>query len=393
VLPFRSLGEDADQELLVDGVVEDLIAALSHLRWFFVIARNSSFAYKGRLVPAPQVGRELGVQYVVEGAVRRAGERVRITVQLVETASGTPAWADRFDGSLADVFSLQDQVVARIVAALEPNLRRAEVARLRRQPPAAAPRAYEAYLRATASLHPMTSTNCAAAIALLDQALEDDPGFGLALAAAAWCRMWRAAQDLTGALTPEEEAEMIRLAESALVAAPDDPTVLAQASMVFAWLGHRLQAAIGFSEQAVALHPNSALARAVAGWVRIYAAQPEPAKAQFEEAVRLDPLDPSVGEPMAGIAMAELLAGRVEAAIACGERAVAASPDCMTAHRALVAALGLAGRPAEAAVARMLALAPSFSLASYGRLRARHAAHPLHGMLMEGMRWAGVPGE
>jgi adenylate cyclase len=391
VLPFRSFGEEASQELLADGMVEDLIAALSHLHWFFVIARNSSFTYKGRMVPAPQVGRELGVKYVVEGALRCVADRVRITVQLVETESGRPVWADRFDGSRANVFELQDEVVARVVAALEPNLRRAEIARLRRQPPTDVPRAYENYLRALASMHPMTAAKCAAAIELLNQALADDPGFSLALAASAWCRMWRVAQDLTGDITPEARAEMIELSEAALAVAPDNPTVLAQVSLVFSYLAHRRLTAIALAEKAVALHPNSALARAVAGWAQLYAVKPEEAIVHFTEAVRLDALDPSTGEPMAGAALAELLAGRLETAIEWGERAVAVSPHCMTAHRARVAALGVAGHQAAAAVAQMMALAPGFSLAGYATLRQHYAEHPLQRILIDGLRRAGVP--
>jgi TolB-like protein/CheY-like chemotaxis protein/DNA-binding SARP family transcriptional activator len=391
VLPFRSLSDEGGRDLLADGMVEDLITALSHLRWFFVIARNSSFTYKDRMVPAPQVGRELGVRYVVEGAVRRAGDRVRITVQLVETESGTPVWADRFDGSIEDIFSLQDQVVARILTALEPNLRRAELARLRRRPPTAVPRAYEAYLRATACMHPMTKENCAAAIALLDQALRDDAGFGLALAASAWCRMWRLAQHQMDEIASEEEARMIALAEAALAASPDNPTVLAQVALVFCYLAHRRHAAPSLAEQAVALHPNSALAHAVAGWVQLYVGHGDAAIPHFATALKLDPLDPAAGEPMAGAAFAEILAGRVEQAIEWGERAVAASPNSLTSHRALVSALGIAGREAGTAVARMLALAPGFSLERYGKIRRRHADHPLTKLVDIGLRKAGVP--
>jgi tetratricopeptide (TPR) repeat protein len=246
------------------------------------------------------------------------------------------------------------------------------------------------YLRATARMHPMTLENCDAAIALLDEAIAADPGFGPALGAAAWCRMWRAAQDPAGA-TAAEEAEMVRLAEAALAAAPDDPAVLAQASLVFNLLGHRAQATLDIAERAVSLHPNSGLARAAAGWVQLHAGTPEAAAAHFEASLRVDPLDPASGEPMAGIAMARLLEGRLGDAVAWGERAAAASPANMTAHRALVAALGAAGRPAAAEVARMLALRPGFTLAGYARLRRRYAAHPLQRALVEGMRRTGVP--
>jgi TolB-like protein/DNA-binding SARP family transcriptional activator len=391
VLPFRSLGAEAERDLLADGMVEDLIAALSNLRWFFVISRNSSFTFKDRMVPAPQVGRELGVRYVVEGAVRHIGERVRITVQLVETDSGMPVWADRFDGSVEDIFSLQDQVVARIVAALEPNLRRAELARLRRQPPTAVPRAYESYLRATACMHPMTPDNCAAAMELLDQALRDDAHFGLALAASAWCRVWRSIQDEHGTITREEADRTIMQAEAALAAAPDNPTVLAQVALVFCHLSYRRQAAPSLAEQAVALHPNSPLAQAVIGWVRIYTGDIEAAVPHFAKALQLDPLDPSAGEPMAGASFAELFAGRLEKAIELGERAVAASPTSLTAHRALVSALGNAGHEASAAVAKLRAIAPDFTLASYEKIRQRHSSHPYTEMVYNGLRRAGIP--
>ncbi|MFL5286458.1 MAG: hypothetical protein ACJ8AW_37145 [Rhodopila sp.] len=392
MLPFRSLGaEFGDVDMLADGIVEDLIAALSHLRWFNVIARNSSFTYKHRLVPAPQVGKELGVQYVVEGAVRRAADQVRIMVQLVATETGSPVWADRFDGSIADVFSLQDQVVGRVVTAVEPNLRRAEIARLQRQPPTEVPQAYEIYLRALGSMHPMNSANCRAAITLLDQALQKDPTFGLALAASAWCRTWQVALNYASALDAKEETRILAHADAALAAAPDDPTVLAQVSFVFAYLAYRMHVAATLADRAVALHPNSALARAAAGWVSLYNRQPEAAIEHFDCAIKVDPLDPASGEPLVGITLAMMLAGQVEAAVDWGQRCAASNPNSVAAQRALVAALGNAGRQAPAEVARLVELAPGYNTTDYRRLRGRMADHPMTIVMQEGLRRAGLP--
>ncbi len=390
VLPFVSLGGDPEQEYFADGMVDDLITALSRIRWFFVIARNSAFTYRGRAVPAPQVGRELGVRYVVEGAIRRAAGRVRVNVEVVEAESGISVWANRFDGADGDVFALQDRIVASIVGAVEPSLRRAELERVRRRRPTEQPDAYEAYWRASAALRPMTAANCAVALGFLDQALAADPGFPLALAAAACCRGWRVSQAFEPSGDAGDAAQAIALAEAAVAAGPDDPTVLAQVGLVFAFLGHRRLAALTFAERAVELHPNSALVRSAAGWVRLYQGDAEAALGHFAEAVRFDPLDPAVGEPLAGAAFAHLLADRVEEAVAWAERAVAANPDLASAQRALAAALGTAARPEAAeAAARLLAGRPGFNLADYAHAR---TAHPtLLRVVSDGLRRAGIP--
>ncbi len=390
VLPFVSLGGDPEQEYFADGMVDDLITALSRIRWFFVIARNSAFTYRGRAVPAPQVGRELGVRYVVEGAIRRAAGQVRVNVEVVEAESGTSVWANRFDGAEGDVFALQDRIVASVVGAVEPSLRRAELERVRRRRPTEQPDAYEAYWRASAALRTMTAANCALALGFLDQALAADPSFPLALAAAACCRGWRVSQAFEPSGDAGDAAQAIAQAEAAVAAGPDDPTVLAQVGLVFAFLGHRRLAALTFVERAVELHPNSALVRSAAGWVRLYQGDAEAALAHFAEAVRFDPLDPAVGEPLAGAAFAHLLADRVEEAVVWAERAVAANPDLASAQRVLAAALGAAARPEAAeAAARLLAGRPGFNLADYAHAR---TAHPtLLRVVSDGLRRAGVP--
>ncbi|WP_178134125.1 winged helix-turn-helix domain-containing protein [Vineibacter terrae] len=389
VLPFRTAGSDADQTHIADGLVEDLITALSRIRWFFVLARNSAFSFRGRDVPASEIGRELGVRYVVTGTVRRAGERVRVNVDLIDTVEGVPAWSERFDHTLDEVFALQDRIVGSIVAALEPGLRRAEIERLRRRP-TELPRAYEAYLRAVACMHPMTRDNCAAALGFLDQALAIDPDFALALAAAAYCRMWRVSQAFPDD-TEAEAAAAIRLAEAALAQARDDPQVLAQVAIVFVYLVHRLDAALLLVKRAVELHPNSAMTRSSAGWAYLYADQPEEAIRHLEEALRLDPLDPGAGEPLTGMCYAHLVAGRPQTAVRWGERAIAGSPERLSAHRAYVAALGLAGLSAEAAVTHLMTLDPAFNLTDYRHLHSRRATTRLLAAVVEGLRRAGIP--
>jgi len=389
VLPFRTLGSDPDQAHIADGIVEDLITALSRIRWFFVLARNSAFSFRGREVSAQEIGRELGVRYVITGSLRCAGGRGRVNVELVDTHDGVPAWSERFDHPLDDVFALQDRIVGSIVAALEPGLRRAEIERLRHRP-TELPRAYEAYLRAMARMHPMTRDNCDVAIGFLDQALAIDPDFALALAAAANCRMWRVSQSFPTDMAAEAD-EAIRLAEAALACARDDPQVLALTASVFVYLAHRLEVALLLARRAVDLHPNSAMTRSVAGWAHLYSDDPEAAIPHLEEAARLDPLDPGAGEPLTGLSYAHLAAGRPDQALRWAERAIAASPERLSAHRAHVAALGTTGRPAEAAAAHLLELDPAFNLTDYGRLHSRRANTRLLAVVVEGLRRAGIP--
>ncbi|HKU98322.1 MAG TPA: winged helix-turn-helix domain-containing protein, partial [Vineibacter sp.] len=329
VLPMRTVGEGPPH--VADGIVDDLITALSRIRWFYVLARNSAFSFKDRDLPAPEIGRELGVRYVVTGTLRHANGRVRVNVDLINTADGVPAWSERFDHALDDVFVLQDHIVGSIVAALEPGLRRAEIEQLRRRP-TELPGAYQAWLRASACMHPMTRENCAMALSFLHEALAIDPGFAQAMAAIAWCRVWRVSQSFSDGAAAEAE-EAIRLGEAALALAPDEPAVLAQVGMLFAYRVHRLDAAVVLARRAVEHHPNSALTRSAAGWVHLFADEPEVAIPHLEEALRLDPLDPSAGEPLACMSFAHLVAGRPDVAVRWGERAIAASPERLTAHR------------------------------------------------------------
>jgi len=390
VLPFRNLGGDADQAFFADGLVEDLITALSRVRWFTVIARASAFALRDRDLTPMAVGRELSVRYMITGAVRRAAGQVRVNVGLVRTADGKEVWSERFDGADADIFALQDQIVTRIVSAIEPNLRRSEIEEVRRRPTDQRD-AYEAYLRAIWRMHPMTRENCEAALDWLGRAIALDPTFPLALAAAGWCRMWQVSQIFPN--LEENAAEAIRLSEAALAHGIDEPTVLAQVGITFAYLEHRRMTALELVERAVALHPNSALTRAAAGWVQLYSDRAERAMEHFGEAIRLDPIDPGAGEPMTGMSYAHLMVGRLDEAVSWAEHAVARSDDRLSARRALVAALGAAGRPTGEALAALLARDPSFSIARFIRFNIRRADRLVVTAVVEGFERAGVPRE
>ncbi len=389
VLPFTDPGAASGHSPLADGLVENLITCLSRIRWFYVLPRNSAFSFRGRDVPHVAVGRELGVGYVVTGTVQHVGSRMRVHANLIETANGVQEWSDRFDHATDDVFTLQDQVVSSIVSGLEPGLQRAEVERLQRRP-TESPSAYAAYRRAIAAMAPFTRDNCAKALALLEQALAMDPDYALALVGAARCRLWRVSQRFVEDPLAEA-AEAIRLLEAALAVARDDPHVLAQVGFIFGYLGHRRDAAVAMVSRAVDLYPNASCTRATAGWVHIYQDDPATAMAHFEEALRVDPVDPEAGGWLAGLSAAQLMLGHHDSAVRWGERAIAASPEVLTAHLAHAAALGIAGRPAAAAVAELLGLDPRFNLADYSRLRSRWSHGRWFPQLIDGMRRAGVP--
>jgi TolB-like protein/class 3 adenylate cyclase len=287
VLPFANMSGDPEQEYFVDGMVEEIITALSRIRWLFVIARNSTFTYKGRSVDVKQVGRELGVRYVLEGSVRKAGTQVRITGQLIDALTGTHLWADRFDGSLKDVFELQDRVAVSVAGVIEPALQAAEMRRSAARPTTDLT-AYDLYLRALAIFFPTTKERVLEALGLLEQAIAIDPHYGPALAWAANCHIQLVREGWS------EELDISRrkagdLARQALQATDNDPGILANSALALAYFGEDIAATIGLVDRALALNPSYARGWFVSGILRIWASQPDLAIEHVETSLRLSP--------------------------------------------------------------------------------------------------------
>ena len=313
VLPFANMSGDPEQEYFADGMVEEIITALSRIRWLFIIARNSSFTYKGQAVDVKQVGRELGVRYVLKGSVRRAGGSVRITAQLIDAANGAHLWADRFDGSLEDVFDLQDQVALSVAGVIEPTLRAAETRRTAVHSTTDVT-AYDLYLRALPTFYTLTKEGILQALALFEQAIARDPDYGPALAWAAMCHLWR----YFDGWSDEPKAarrDGIQLARRALEAAGDDPSVLANAALVLAQFGEDIGAMIALVERSLALDPSFARGWYVSGLLLLWAGQPDLAIAHVENSLRLSPRE-RLGAHLSVIGTAHLLKRRFDAAVA-----------------------------------------------------------------------------
>jgi TolB-like protein/Tfp pilus assembly protein PilF len=346
VLPFLNLSGDPEQDYFIDGVVEDIISALSRIRWLFVIARNSSFAYKGRAVDVKQVGRELGVRYVLEGSMRKAANRVRITGQLIDATTGAHLWAERFEGTLDDIFELQDQVTASVVGAIAQQLERAEIERAKRKPTESLD-AYDYYLRGMANLHKGTRDAINEALPLFLQAIELDPDFASAYAMAAWCHFWR---KLNGWMIDrsQEIAEGARLARRAAELGRDDAVALARSGHALAHLVGDLDDGIALIDRALVLNPNHAAAWFLGGFLRIWRGEADDAIERFSRAMRLSPLDSEIYRVQAGTAMAHLLAGRFDTASSWAEKAFRELPSFLIAVSIIAASHALAGRMDEA---------------------------------------------
>jgi TolB-like protein len=300
VLAFQNLSGDPEQEYFADGMVEDIITALSRIRWLFVIARNSSFTYKGRAVDVKQISRELGVRYVLEGSVRKAANRVRITGQLIDAAAGTHLWAERFEGSLDDIFELQDQMATSVVGAIAPQLERAEIERAKRKPTENLG-AYDYYLRGMADLQRGTSEAIGEALLLFEKAIELDPDFASAYGTAAWCHFWRKVNGWM--IDPKREAaEGARLARRAVELGRNDAVALSRGGHALAHFTGDLDGGIALHDRAVMLNPNLAAAWFLGGFLRVWHGEPDGAIEHFARAMRLSPLDPETYRMQAGMA-------------------------------------------------------------------------------------------
>jgi TolB-like protein/tetratricopeptide (TPR) repeat protein len=346
VLPFKNLSDDLEQEYFADGMVEDIITGLSRSKLLFVISRNSSFTYKGEAVDIKRISRELGVRYVLEGSVRKAGKRIRVTGQLIDASTDAHIWADKFDGELEDIFDLQDRLTSSVIGAMSPQLERAEIERARRIPTESL-QAYDYYLRSKFSIHQWTREGSGEALRMTKLAISQDPAFAIAYASGAnifgqkkgfgWI------EDAA-----KERAESRQLVERAVQLDQDDPLVLAHAAHVYSYMLEEPETGSALAARAIALDPNLAMARLWAGWAQVFLGNHDAAIEQFSAAIRLSPVDPHLFIPQTGMAFAHFFAGRYEEALSHATSAIQRQPNFPGAQRILMSSLAMAGRIAEA---------------------------------------------
>jgi TolB-like protein/Tfp pilus assembly protein PilF len=390
VLPFQNMSGDPEQGYFADGMVEDIITALSRFRNLFVIARNSSFVYKERSVDVKQIGRELGVRYVLEGSVRKAANRVRITGQLVSALDGMHLWADRLDGSLEDVFDLQDRVTESVVGAIAPKVVQAEIERAKRKPTASLD-AYDFYLRALACARLLTGPSVAEALPLLDKAVELDPVFAGAFGLAAICYHLRRVNGWTKD-PAQESVETIRLARTAAALGKDDADALSNAGQSLAYLIGNLDEGAALIDRALALNSNLADAWHWSSWVASYRGDSDTALVHSAHAMRLSPFDPLIGVMQAASAFAHFIACRYDEASIWAEKAMRELPQVAIPARVAAASYALSGRTEQAhkAMARLRQIDPTLRVSNINErippLRQNDMAR-----YVEALRAAGLP--
>jgi len=387
VLPFDNMSGDPEQDYFADGMVEDIITGLARIKWLFVIARNSSFTYKGRAVDVKQVGRELGVRYVLEGSVRKAGSRIRITGQLIDAEDGSHLWAERYDRDLTDVFALQDEITTSVVAAIEPNMRRAEIERVKRKRPDSLD-AYDLLLRALPSVYSFMPEGAAEGLPLLEQALALEPSYALAHGYAAWARQ---TLFIRGRMASENREKSIRHAQAAIEHGPGDAMALALAGFSIGLVAHDRKLADEAFARALALSASCAFVYAFGGVPVAYGGDAARAIDWGERAIRLSPLDAMNCVPEGIIGFGHFLLGRHEEAVAAGRRAVQLNPGFSILHGWLAAPLAKLGRldEARAAGARMMALDPGFSIKRWSA--AVGIAPDIIETVTDALRLAGLP--
>jgi len=387
VLPFQNISGDPEQGYFADGMVEDIITGLSRIKWLFVIARNSTFTYKGRAVDVKQVGRELGVRYVLEGSVRKAVDRVRITAQLIDAATGAHVWAERYDRKSDDIFALQDEITLSVVGAIEPSLRLAEVERAKRKRPDNLD-AYDLVLRALPDVYSRMPEPSKKALVHLERALALDPNYALAHACAAECYH---SLFLRGGLREENRTAAVRHAQVAIANGQDDALALTLAGFSLGMDGHDRAAAFAAFEAALAVSPSSALTYILGSVILSFAEEAERAIEWGERGLRLSPLDPWRSSAFISFALGHFHRGRYEEAAAAARKAVQFSPGFSLCHMVLAAAFAKLGRleEARAAATRVLELQPVFR---YSRQLASVNCEPtLAASLGEALRAAGLP--
>jgi TolB-like protein len=386
-MPFQNMSGDPEQDYFCDGMVEDIITGLSRIRWLFVIARNSSFVYKGRTVDIKQVGRELGVRYVLEGSVRKAAGRVRITTQLIEAETNRHIWAERYDRAIDDIFALQDDITISTVAAIEPSLRQAEIERVKRKRPDSLD-AYDLVLRTLPQVFTLMPDGASKSLPLLERALALEPDYATALAYAAWCHE---TLFVRAGMHEENRIAMSRYAHAALIHGRDDATALTIAGFCIGMIEHDRATAFQAFDAALALSPSSAFTyifgSALSGW----AGEAERALDWGERALRLSPFDPLNFVALNGVSLGHFVRGRDAEAAEAARKAIQINPLFSISYLSLVAALARLGKmdEAKAMAARLTELQPSFSI---GRHCAAVGAVPsLAAALSEAVQSVGLP--
>jgi adenylate cyclase len=387
VLPFANMSGDAEQEYFSDGMVEDIITGLSRIKWLFVIARNSSFAYKGKSVDVKQVGRELGVRYILEGSVRKAANRVRVTGQVVEAETGRHVWAERYDRTLEDIFALQDELTTSAVAAIEPSLRQAEIERVKRKRPENLD-AYDLVLRAMPDVYPAMPDRAARALPLLERAIEIEPDYATAHGFAAWCHE---ILFLRGGAREENRLGATRHAHAAIANGRDDATALALGGFSLGLVAHDREAARQAFEAALALSPSCALAYYAGSVVMATGGDADRGIEWSERALRLSPFDAMRYGSCFAMTLGHIKRGEYEAAAEAARKCFQANPNFSYAHVGLAATHAKLGRldAAKAAAARVLELEPGYTISG---MCAAADIHPsVAEPLSEALRMAGLP--
>jgi adenylate cyclase len=388
VMPFANLSGDPEQDYFADGMVEDIITGLSRIKWIFVIARNSSFAYRGKAMDVKQVGRELGVRYVLEGSVRRSGDRVRMTSQLIDAGTGTHIWADQYDRALDDIFAVQDELTSSVVGVIEPTVRKAEIERARRKRPDSLD-AYDLYLRALPFAFKAMPQEADKALTLLTRAIELQPDYAAAHAMIAWCHEQRY---LRGGLQEEVKQAALHHARTAIAVGGDDAAALATAGFVIAVVEYDYETATAAFDRSFSLSFSSALALGFSSIVRAWQGDDATAIDHAERAIRLSPFDPLLYVPYIGLAYAHFAAGRFEEAAAAAGRASQSNPQFSMPYVLRAAALANLGRYKEAtAVADALReLEPELTVSTAIR-SARFANPDKNTELADALVLAGLP--
>lgn len=388
VLPFQNMSDDPDQDYFADGMVDEITTALSRFKSLFVIARNSSFVYKGKTVDLKQIGRELGVHYVLAGSVRKAAGKVRIAGQLIDAMTGAHLWADRFEGDLNDIFALQDEVTVNVVSAIQPKLLQTKADLASRQPNNF--NAYDLCLRAQYQLV-WTRNGSAECLRLASRALEIDPRCGFAATLAAECHLRHVRQGW--AIDPDAEiAEGFRLLRLALSIDVNATTAMSILGRAIASFSGDFDTAREMSDRAIALNPNSFRAWEERGWTCLSAGLHDEAIRSFERRIRLSPFDPALFATFAGMSVAYGCLGRFDDAVSAAEKAVRQNPLYPFSIRTLASALAHLGRHSEAreAVARMLELDPDFRISKRTDQVERGDKRGLQ-LYIDGLRKAGIP--